>query len=172
MQIDTISEQFLAVFDATDGRELWRKPRQELSSWCTPIVARTPGRTQIVVNGWKEIGGYDFKTGTALWWLREGGDVPVASPILNGDHVILTSGHGKYRPMRSVRLDAAGDITPPDISMTNQAVTWCHPRKGNYLQTPIAVGNLLWGCSNDGIVTCFDACTGTIHYEERIGGGG
>jgi outer membrane protein assembly factor BamB len=172
VQVDTISEQFLGVFDATDGRELWRKPRKELSSWCTPIVATTPAGTQIVVNGWKEIGGYDFKTGKALWWLREGGDVPVASPILNGGRVILTSGHGKYRPMRSVRLDALGDITPPDISRTNHAVLWCHPRKGNYLQTPIVVGDLLWGCSNDGIVTCFDAQSGRINYEERIGAGG
>jgi outer membrane protein assembly factor BamB len=171
-QVDTASEQFLAVFDAKDGRELWRVPRKELSSWCTPIVATAAGREQIVVNGWKEIGGYDFKTGRALWSLSEGGDIPVASPILAGDCVILTSGHGKYRPMRAVRLDATGDVTPADISQTNQAVVWCHPRKGNYLQTPIVVGDLLWGCSNDGIVTCFDVKTGKLNYEERIGGGG
>jgi outer membrane protein assembly factor BamB len=172
VQVDTITEQYLAVFDVTDGRELWRKQRKEVSSWCTPIVAKTADRNQIVVNGWKEIGGYDLATGDQLWWLNEGGDVPVASPILADDCVILTSGHGKYRPMRSVRLDAYGDITPPDISQTNQAIVWCHPRKGNYLQTPIVVGNLLWGCSNDGIVTCFDVKTGKINYEERIGGGG
>ena len=98
--------------------------------------------------------------------------MPVASPVLAGDRVILTSGHGKFRPMRAVRLDATGDITPPDINTTNQAVVWCHPRKGNYLQTPIVVGDLLWGCSNDGIVTCFDVRTGKQHFEERIGGGG
>ena len=171
-QCDTLSEQFLAVFDAADGRELWRVARTEVATWSTPIVATGAGRVQIIVNGWKQIGGYDFATGKALWWLREGGDIPVASPILAGDRVILTSGHGNYRPMRAVRLDAAGDVTPPDIAMTNQAVAWCHPRKGNYLQTPIAVGNLLWGCSNDGIVTCFDVGSGKLHYEERIGGGG
>ena len=54
---------------------------------------------------------------------------------------------------------------------TNHAVVWCHPRKGNYVQTPIAVGDLLWGCYDNGIVTCFDAMTGKTHYEERIGGG-
>jgi outer membrane protein assembly factor BamB len=171
-QCDTLSEQFLAVFDAADGRELWRTPRKEVSTWSTPIVATAAGRTQIIVNGWKQIGGYDFNTGRALWWLSEGGDVPVASPILAGDSAILTSGHGKYRPMRSVRLNATGDVTPPDINTTNQAVVWCHPRKGNYLQTPIVVGDLLWGCSNDGIVTCFDVWTGRLNYEERIGGGG
>jgi len=171
-QCDTLTEQFLAVFDASDGRELWRTLRNEVSTWSTPIVATAAGRTQIIVNGWKQIGGYDFSTGRALWSLREGGDMPVASPILAGDSVILTSGHGKYRPMRLVRLNATGDVTPPDLNTTNQSVVWCHPRKGNYLQTPIVVGDLLWGCSNDGIVTCFDVRSGKLNYEERIGGGG
>jgi outer membrane protein assembly factor BamB len=34
------------------------------------------------------------------------------------------------------------------------------------------VGDKVWGCSNDGIVTCFDLASGKINYEERIGGGG
>jgi outer membrane protein assembly factor BamB len=171
VQCDVLSEQFLAAFDAQDGHELWRTPRKEVSTWCTPIVAASPGRTQVIVNGWKAIGGYDFATGHQLWSLKNGGDVPVASPILTGEFVILTSAHGNSRPMRAVRLDATGDITPPEIGGTNQAVAWCQPRKGNYLETPIAVGNLLWG-SLDGIVTCFDAKTGAIYYSERIGGGG
>ena len=172
VQVDTISEQFLAVFDAADGKELWRRPRKDNSSWCTPIVAKAAGRTQIIANGWKEIGGYDFATGEPFWWLSEGGDVPVASPVVAGDSVILTSGHGKFRPMRRVLLNATGDIKPTEISQTNQAVVWVHPRKGNYLQTPIVVGDKVWGCSNDGIVTCFDLASGKINYEERIGGGG
>lgn len=171
VQCDTLSEHFLAVFDATDGRELWRTPRDEVSAWSTPIVAETSERAQIIVNGWKHIGGYDLATGRELWNLKEGGDIPVASPILCSDRVILTSGHGKYRPMRAVRLNAIGDITPPEMGATNQAVIWCHARKGNYLQTPIAVSNLLWGCLDNGMVTCFDAATGKLHYEERIGGG-
>src|SRR5439155_26753085 len=125
-QCDTLSEQFLAVFDATDGRELWRTPRKEVTTWSTPVVATGTGRTQVIVNGWKQIGGYDFSSGRALGWLSEGGDVPVASPILARDSVILTSGHGKYRPMRAVRLNATGDVTPPDINTTNQFVVWCH----------------------------------------------
>jgi outer membrane protein assembly factor BamB len=172
VQCDTLSEQFLAVFDAKDGREMWRTKREEVTAWSTPIVASSPGRTQIVVNGWKHIGGYDFNTGKELWRLKEGGDIPVASPIIADDLAILTSGHGKYRPMRAVRLNATGDVTPPEMGATNQAVVWCHPRKGNYLQTPIVVGDLLFGCLDSGIVTCFDVKSGKLHYEERIGGGG
>jgi outer membrane protein assembly factor BamB len=172
VQCDTLSEHFLAVFDARDGRELWRTSRDdEVTAWSTPVVAKTPPGAQIILSGWKHLGGYDFATGRELWKLKEGGDIPVASPILWRDRVILTSGHGKYRPMRAVRLDASGDVTPPEMGATNQAVVWCHPRKGNYIQTPITVGNLLWGCQETGVVACFDAMTGTIHYEQRIGAG-
>jgi outer membrane protein assembly factor BamB len=124
----------------------------------------------VIVNGWKQIGGYDFATGRLLWQLREGGDIPVASPVLAGDLVILTSAHGKARPMRAVRLSATGDITPPELGATNQSIAWSHPRQGDYLQTPVVVGDLLFG-SLDGIVTCFDVHTGKIHYTERIGDG-
>lgn len=172
VQCDTMTEKFLVVFDAKDGREVWRTSRNEpTSTWCTPVVTSAAGRKQIVANGWKDIGGYDFNTGKALWTLSEGGDVPVASPVVAGDSVILTSGHGKFRPMRRVLLNASGDVKPADISQTNAAVVWVHPRKGNYLQTPIVVGDKVWGCSNDGIVTCFDLASGKVNYEERIGGG-
>ncbi len=172
VQCDVLSGQYLAAFDAQDGRQLWRTPRQEVATWCTPIIGASPGRLQVIVNGWKHLGGYDLDTGRELWRLEGGGDVPVASPIIWGDLVFLTSGHGKYRPMRAVRLNAVGNITPAEMGATNSAVVWCHPRQGNYLQTPLVLGDLLWGCSNDGIVTCFDAKTGRMQYSERIGGGG
>jgi outer membrane protein assembly factor BamB len=171
VQCDVLSGQSLAAFNAADGKELWRTKREDVATWSTPLVVVSPGRAQVVVSGWKHLGGYDLASGKELWSMREGGDVPVASPILSGDVAIMTSGHGKYRPIRAVRLDAAGDITPTEMGATNQAVLWCHPRKGNYLQTPIVVGDKVWGCSNDGIVSCFDRKTGNILYEERIGNG-
>ena len=171
LQCDTLTEKFLAVLDAADGRELWRVTRADEATWSTPLVVTTADRKQIVVSGWKHSGGYDFDTGRELWRLKEGGDIPIASPIQAGGLVILTSGHGKFRPMRAVRWEATGDITPAEIGDTNQWITWSHPRKGNYIQTPIVVGDLLWGCLDNGVVTCFDVATGKVHYEERIGGG-
>jgi outer membrane protein assembly factor BamB len=190
VQCDVVSEQYLAAFGIEDGRELWRTKRGDVPTWSTPLVVSfspsTPSAasssastsssaadfpTQIVVNGMKHIGGYDFTTGKELWRLKEGGDVPVASPVAAGETVILTSAHGRYRPFRAVRMDSTGDISPPDINTTNHSVVWCHPRRGDYLSTPIVVGDLVWG-DLDGIVTCFDAKTGQVYYNERIGGGG
>ncbi|MEO7675500.1 MAG: PQQ-binding-like beta-propeller repeat protein, partial [Verrucomicrobiota bacterium] len=170
VQCDVSTEQFLAAYDITDGRQLWRTSRKDVPTWSTPVIASAAGRTQVIVNGWKQIGGYDFTTGKSLWTLADGGDIPVASPIISGEFAILTSGHGKFRPMRAIRLDASGDITPSEITQTNQAVAWSHPRKGNYLETPIAVGEFIFS-DIDGIVTCFDAKTGKVQFTERIGGG-
>jgi outer membrane protein assembly factor BamB len=169
VQCDVLSEQYLAVFEARDGREIWRTARKEVANWCTPAVAEVGGRTQIVLNGWKQIGGYDFATGRQLWTLSGGGDIPVPAPLIVEDWAYLTTAHGSYRPLRAICLAAAtGDITPPEISQTNAAVAWCHPRLGSYMQTPIALGNLLWSCDWQGILTCVDRTNGEIHYSERL----
>jgi outer membrane protein assembly factor BamB len=44
-------------------------------------------------------------------------------------------------------------------------------RGGNYMQTPIVVGDLLYGCRDNGVLTCFDARTGKEQFSQRIEGG-
>ena len=41
-------------------------------------------------------------------------------------------------------------------------------RQGNYMQTPLALGDALYGCFDLGILTCFDARSGAIRYSERL----
>jgi outer membrane protein assembly factor BamB len=172
VQCDVLSEQFLAVFDAKDGREIWRTPRKEVANWCTPAIAKTKGSTQIILNGWKQLGGYDFTTGKQIWELSGGGDIPVPAPLIVDDLAVFTSAHGKYRPLRAVRISAAiDDITPPQLESTNAAIVWCHPRLGSYMQTPIVYGDILYVCRDNGVLTAFDAKTGTRHYQARLGDG-
>ena len=39
------------------------------------------------------------------------------------------------------------------------------------METPILVGDYLYGCIDNGIVSCFEAKTGAISYSERLGNG-
>ena len=169
---DVQKDSFLAVFDLADGRELWRTPRKDVPTWGTPAIITAADRTQIVVNGWHHTGGYDFATGKELWKLAGGGDIPVPTPIAAHGFIYLTSAHGSFRPMRAIRPDAAGDITPADPGATNASIAWAHGRQGNYMQTPIVVGDSLFACLDSGIVTCFDARSGAIRYTERLTRGG
>ncbi|MFT4692505.1 MAG: outer membrane protein assembly factor BamB [Limisphaerales bacterium] len=168
IQCDVQEDSFVAAYDLKDGKELWRTARKDVPTWSTPAIHQDMNRTQIILNGWHHSGGYDFVTGRELWKLSGGGDIPVPTPVFGHGYVYLTSAHGRSRPMRALRLDATGDITPDNVASTNDTIVWTHARKGNYMQTPIVVGNNLYGCSDLGILTCFDARTGTIHYEERL----
>jgi outer membrane protein assembly factor BamB len=165
---DVQKGSFIAAFDIRDGRELWRTTRKDVPTWGTPTLVQTKERTQIVANGWHETAGYDFTTGAKLWTLDGGGDIPVPTPIFAHGLIYLTSAHGNWRPMRAIRPEAAGDITPADPGETNASIAWAHGRRGNYMQTPIAVGDLLFGSNDMGILTCFDAKNGKVHFSERL----
>ena len=169
---DVLTNSFLAVFDLADGKEVWRTPRKDVPTWGTPTLVETPGRKQIVVNGWRCTGGYDFATGQNLWHMDGGGDIPVPTPLFARGLIYFTSAHGRYAPMRAVRPGASGDITPSDPGQTNSAIVWAHAKGGNYMQTPIVVGDRLFACTDRGDVTCFDAATGAIKYKQRFNSGG
>lgn len=167
---DVQTNSFLASFDLQTGKELWRTPRADVPTWSCPTIIETGSRKQIAVNGWHHSGGYNFADGKELWRLDGGGDIPVPTPIFAHGLIYLTSAHGKFRPMRAIRPEATGDITPPDMANTNAGIAWVHPRQGNYMQTPIVVGNRVYGCTDGGVLTCFDATSGRILYNERLGG--
>jgi outer membrane protein assembly factor BamB len=122
----------------------------------------------VAVNGWHQSGGYDFATGRELWRHDGGGDIPVPTPITAHGLIYFTSAHGRSRPIRAVRADASGDITPKETGVLHPAVAWEHDRKGNYMQTPIVVGDIVYACNDLGLVTAFNAKTGEIHYSERL----
>lgn len=168
---DVQTNCFLAAFDVKTGKQLWLAPRSDVPGWSTPTVVEAAGRKQIVVNGWHQSAGYDFASGKGLWRLDGGGDIPVPTPIFADGLIYLTSAHGKLRPLRAIRPEASGNITHADPAGTNAAIAWVHPRQGNYMQTPIAVGDRVYACTDWGIVTCFEAQTGKMLFSERIGDG-
>lgn len=169
---DVQTNSFLAVYSLDDGKELWHTPRTDVPTWGTPTVTRVGDQTQILVNGWHHTGAYDFATGKEIWKLDGGGDIPVPTPIIGDGFAFFTSGHGRFGPMRGIRLNSTGNITPKDVPMnTNSSIAWVNAKQGNYMQTPILVGDLLFGCVDWGILTCFDARTGNVNFSERIGSG-
>jgi len=168
---DVQTNSFVAVYDLVGGRQLWKTPRVDVPTWGSPAIAQSGDLTEILVNGWHETAGYDFATGKQIWKLDGGGDIPVPTPVLARGFAYFTSAHGRGRPIRAIRLDAKGDITPARLSETNAAIAWVQERLGNYMQTPIVVGDFIFACFDAGILTCLDADTGKVKFSERLGNG-
>ncbi len=164
VQCDMEGDSFLTALSAETGEELWRVAREEDSTWSSPTVHVTSERAQVIVNGYKNIGGYDLESGEQLWKLEGGGDVPVPTPVVAHGLIYLTSAHGRSRPLRAIGVDASGELDGYDL-------VWNHERMGIYMQTPLVLGDLLYACSDGGVLGCFDAITGELVYRERMGDG-
>lgn len=170
IQADVQKDSFLAALDIKTGKELWRTPRHDVPTFGSPaVVPYTGGGAngwQVVVNGWKHIGGYDLKTGKELWSLKGGGDIPVPTPVFADGLVVITNAHGRGRPIYAIRTDAAGDITD-----SKSAIAWTEPRGGNYMQTPLLDNGLGYFCFDSGVLSVYKTATGERQYQQRLGGG-
>lgn len=171
VQCDVLTKPFLAAFAIKDGAEIWRTARDDVPAWSTPTIHRGDTRAQVIVNGFKHIGGYDARTGKELWRLRGGGDIPVPTPVTAHGLVFITNSHGGKSPIYAIRLDATGDISLPENEDSNDYIAWSVPRGGAYMPTPVVYGDYLYVCRNNGVLSCYKATSGERLYQQRLGDG-
>lgn len=169
IQCDVMQDSFLAAFDITSGREIWRVVRNDYPTWSTPTVHVGATRTQVIVNGYKHIGGYDFKTGKELWKISGGGDIPVPTPVVSSGLVFINSAHGKMSPIYAIKLDAVGDISLKPGESANANIKWSIRRGGAYMQTPLIYRDYLYNLQGNGSLSCYRARTGERIYREKLG---
>jgi outer membrane protein assembly factor BamB len=167
---DVNNQSFLTALDLKTGKDIWRTERDENPTWGTPTIHRTDDRTQVIVNGYKHIGGYEVETGEAIWWMHGGGDVPCPTPVVSNGLVFITNAHGRMRPIYAIDLKAEGDISLAQGETSNQYIPWFYPRRGSYQPTPVVDDGLLYIGDNGGILGCYAAETGEELYREKIGG--
>ena len=172
---DVQENSFVAALNAADGEQLWRTPRSDVPTWGTPTVVRGAGDgapTQVIVNGFREIAGYALADGKQRWTMKGGGDIPVPTPVAAHGLVFVTSAHGLMSPIYAIKSTAQGDITLPLDKDASEHVAWAIRKGGNYMQTPIVVGDYLYACRDNGVLTCFDARTGKQMFRTRLDGNG
>ena len=169
IQCDIIGgEGFLASLDLRNGEELWRTPREDVATWSTPNFLNQNGQRQIVVNGFSQIGGYDFDSGEVLWTLGNGGDAPVPTPVFAHGLIYIHGSHGRYQPIFAIRPQARGVLTLDKDSTSNEYIVWSIKRGAAYMPTNLIYGDYLYNLRMNGNLTCFDARTGEEIYKERI----
>ena len=160
---DHEGDDFIAAFDKSTGKELWRQPRDEPTGWSTPLIVDFAGRKQVVVNATSKVRSYDLATGKELWSCGGQTANAIPSPVAGGGLVYLTSGF-RGSALQAIRLGKTGDLTGSD------AIVWSHHKGTPYVPSPLLVEHYLYFISgNDGIISCFDAATGQPYFErERL----
>ncbi|MBI4605108.1 MAG: PQQ-binding-like beta-propeller repeat protein [Planctomycetes bacterium] len=133
---DHEGQSFIAAFDVRSGRERWKVPRDEVTSWATPIVVEHAGRPQVIASGTTRVRGYDLATGSVIWECGGLSANVVASPVAgdgmafagNGLTLVLEDGDAP-RVLARNRLDdsfsASAAIAGKDLFLRGHRSLYC-----------------------------------------------
>ena len=168
VQADIQKNSFIAAYDIKTGKQVWKTAREEIPSWGTPTVYEGKTRAELITNGTKAIRGYDPMTGKELWRLTPNSEITTPTPFVAHDLIFVTSGYAPIQPIYAIRPGATGDITLKDGKETNEFIAWSKTRGGPYMPTPIVYGELFYVCSNQGVMSAYNAKTGERLYQQRL----
>jgi outer membrane protein assembly factor BamB len=158
---DHEGDSFLLALDKSTGKELWRANRNDgNTNWSGPVVITYNGKKQIIVSATRKVHAYDLETGKPLWEVAGLGQNTIPAPVSDGSMVFVMSGY-RNPNLLAVKLGGAGDLTG------TEAVVWQNQRGNSYTPSPVLTGGKLYVLSDSGMLSCFDAKTGTAFYQQQ-----
>ncbi len=161
---DHDGESYIVALSRTDGRILWKTPRENHTrSYCTPLIRDMGGRTQMVLSGDKCVASFDPGTGRRLWVIDGPTEQFVASPVFSErcGLMLITAGFPEHHIL-GIRPNGSGNVTQTHIA-------WRTTRGAAYVPSPIVEGDYFLVISDEGVAHCFAAGTGKILWTERLG---
>ena len=128
---DHEGDSFLVALDTAHGEERWKVPRDEVTSWASPIVVEHDGVHQVIVSGTERVRAYDLRDGREIWQCGGLSANVVASPVA-GDGMVFVASSYDTRALMAIRLEGSrGDITG-----TSQVV-WQRAERTPYVPSPL-----------------------------------
>jgi len=166
---DNDEDSYLAAFDATDGKELWRVERDERSNWSTPFIWKNGLRTELVTAGTKRVRSYDLD-GKPLWDLEGMSMITIGTPFAQNGLLYISSGYVfdlKQRPIYAIRPGGEGDISLSAGKSSNESIAWCQRMAAPYNPSVLVYDGRLYVLYDKGLFACYNALTGEELYDRQ-----
>ena len=156
---DNEAGSFIVALDKKSGKELWKKDRNERTSWSTPLIIERGGKAQAIVTATGKIRSYDLASGDIVWECGGLTRNVIPSPVADSEKVYCTSGF-QGNALLAIKLDAKGDVTGSD------AIVWKHSKSTPYVPSPLLYdGKIYFLASNNGRLSCLDAKDGKAFFD-------
>ena len=161
---DHDGDSYLVALSRADGATLWKTPRENHTrSYCTPYLKELAGRQQMILSGDKCVASYDPANGKRHWVIDGPTDQFVASLVYNerADLLFMTGGFPDHHIL-AIKPDGLGNVTQTKI-------VWRTTKGTAYVPSPISFGDYFLVVSDSGVANCFEAKTGHLLWQERLG---
>jgi len=161
---DHDGDSYIIALNRKDGSTAWKTPRENHTrSYCVPLIRDLAGRTQMVLSGDKCVASYDPANGKLHWIIDGPTEQFVASIVYNekADLLFMTGGFPDHHIL-AIKPDGQGNVTKSKI-------VWRTNRGVSYVPSPISVGDWFFVVSDGGVAHCFEAKTGKLLWQERMG---
>ena len=156
---------FVVALDKDTGKIKWKTNRRYPSdqAYTTPLVIRAGDRDQVISVGAFRATAYDPASGKEIWRVSySDGFSNVPRPVYAHGLVYIATGF-QQPSMLAVRSDGMGDVTKTHVA-------WKASRGAPLTPSPIVVGDEFFMVNDAGIASCLDARTGTVIWQQRLGG--
>ncbi|XZE51772.1 PQQ-binding-like beta-propeller repeat protein [Planctomycetaceae bacterium SH139] len=165
---DNEEDSYLLALSAATGEEVWRVTRDEKSNWSTPFIWENSERTEIVTPGTGKVRSYDLD-GNLLWTLSGMSSITIATPQAHDGLLYLSSGYvmDPLRPIYAIRPGASGDISLTGDATSNEFIAWSQPKSAPYNPTPLVYQDQVFVLLDRGLVSSYDAASGTESYGPK-----
>ena len=161
---DHDGDSYLVALERETGKTLWKTPRlNHTRSYCVPLLREMAWRIQMVLSGDKSVASYDPRDGKLLWIIDGPTEQFVASPVYSEktELIYITGGFPDHHIL-AVRPDGNGNVT-------DTRIVWRTNKGAAYVPSPIIAGDYFLVVSDSGVAHCFDAATGKLFWQERMG---
>jgi len=156
-------EAVLLAVDKATGETRWRGKRgPSRLGHVTPNILRRDGTVQIVSGSGDTVQGFDPADGRRIWSIYSKGE-GVTPSIVIGDGLIFSCSGFEAPTIRVIRTGGEGEITKSHIA-------WEQTKGVPSLASMLYIKPYIYSVTDQGVATCFEAATGDVVWQERIGG--
>ena len=156
--MDHEGDSFIIALNKETGDIIWKKERDEATSWATPLPIEVNGKIQVIVSATSRIRSYDLKTGDIVWQCGGQTRNVVPTPVTGFGMVYCASGF-RGSSLQAIELGRTGDLSDTD------AVKWHVKEATPYVPSPLLYGEKLYVCSvNRAVISCYNAKTGKAYF--------
>ena len=162
LNVDTDGEDFLLAVNKNTGKNIWKTSRSDVDrSWPSPVIWNASGKDEIVVSGSGRVKSYDPKDGRELWTVDGLTKWVTPTPVMAHNLLYVASNGPGGNIVMAIRPGGRGNVTKTHVA-------WRYDKAAPYSSSPVIVGDYLYTVKNGGVMTCLNAKTGELAWQERL----